>query len=976
MYATGPAPSTLIGRERELTVLRAHLSAALAGRGSVVLIGGEAGIGKTTLADAVCEEATTQGARVLSGRCFDLTETPPYGPWLSLFARYRPADDLPPLPAAFANRGTVGAVTSQAALFQQVLDFFTALATASPLILLLDDLHWADPASIDLLRVVAREFATLPVLLLAAYRADELTRHHRLYTMLPTLVREAPAVRLDLRPLDADAVRSLVTGHYALPAADGTRLVAYLQERAEGNPFFLGEFCRSLEAEGVLQQADNDWRLAPLTSIPVPPLLRQIIAARFGRLARETQQLLAVAAVIGQEVPLALWSAVAAMDERTLLDVVEAGIEAHLLAELPDGSGVRFLHALIREALYEETLATRRRPIHCRVAEALIAAGEPDPDAVAYHLRQAGDERTARWLIAAGERAQRAYAWLTAAARYEAAIALLPERGTDAAVRGWLMYRLSRLRRWDNVERSLAYLEDALQVGETSDDRALAALARYTRGIVRYNAVEEYAEGLNDTEAAVAAMETLTPAERERIRPYEPGLAAFPRTGLFNTYIMTGRYRAMLAIERERTAQASTRAGADPTTGVSAGGRNAAMAGVYWDLGRVAEAREAMSGGLEHARAGRNYHRLTQMIIFELAELLTYASDRVTERRRLAAEGEEAARRAQAVGYRLPPGLVALPVLVVEGSWDEARPLVQLALTLRGDVYHFLAAESWATLVRGVGDVALAWRLVHDALPDGVTTEPGINPYLYAQVGQRLAVALCLDAGDLPQARAWLDAHEHWLAWSGAVVGKAAGQALWGTYYRAVGDAQQAEHHARQALADATEPRQPLALLAAHRLLGELATDAGRFADAASDLANALALADACADPYERALSLLALAELHATTGNRTEAVTVLDEMRSLCGPLGAKPARTRADELAARVTSMPASSPAYPAGLSAREVEVLRLLAAGHTNQEIADTLFVSVHTVRAHLRNILSKTDTTSRAAAVAFAFQHGLH
>ncbi|MHB8646159.1 MAG: helix-turn-helix transcriptional regulator [Thermomicrobiales bacterium] len=967
--------SPLVGRDRELGILHTRLSAALVGNGRLVLIGGEAGIGKTALAESLCRDAIDQGAQVLIGRCYDLTETPPYGPWMSLFARYHPGEGLPALPTAFAERGIIGAVPSQAALFQQVLDFFTALATAHPLILMLDDLHWADPASLDLLRVVARDLATLPILLLVTYRTDELTRHHRLYTLLPTLVREAPAVRLDLRPLDADAVRVLVTAHYALPAADRTRLVAYLLERAEGNPFFLGELCRSLEAEGVLQQTDTGWLLAPLTRVRVPPLLRQVIDARFGRLARETQQLLAVAAVIGQEVPLVLWAAVAAVDERTLLDVVEAGIEAHLLAELPDGSGVRFLHALIREALYAETLATRRRPIHRRVAEALIATEDPDPDAVAYHLRQAGDERTAVWLVAAGERAQRAYAWLSAAERYEAALALLPEHGAGAAARGWLLYRLSRLRRWDEPERSLAYLEDALQVAETSGDRALAALARFTRGVVRYSAVQEYAAGVTDVALAVAEIEALALGERERIRPFEPGLAAFPRTGLYNTHIVTGRYGEMLAIQREREAHASATAEDNPTTGVTAGGRTAAMAGVYWALGRVAEAREATRQGLEHARTTRNYHRLAQMMIFELFKLLICESDRVTERRRLAEEGEEAARRAHAIGYRLPPGLVELPVLVVEGRWDEARLLLPVALTTLGDTNLLLSAESWATLARAEGNVELAWRLVREALPDGVATEPGIIPFYYAQTGQRLAVTLCLDTGDLPHARAWLEAYDHWLAWSGATIGKSAGQALWGAYYRASGDAQQADSHARQALAYATEPRQPLALLAAHRLLGELATDTGRFEDAASHLEASLTLADACAAPFERALTLLAVAELRAASGERAEARTLINEVRAVCAPLGARSTLERADAFVARLADVRDVAPAYPAGLTAREVEVVRLLAAGRTNQEIADILFLSVHTVRAHLRSILTKTDTTSRAAAVSFAFQHDL-
>src|SRR5689334_19024899 len=114
-----PSLPLLVGRVREQTVLRDHLTAALAGQGSLVLIGGEAGIGKTALAETLCRDATEQGALILTGHCYDLNETPPYGPWVELFGRYRPTGDGPPLPAAFAQHGTVGTVTSQAALFQQ-----------------------------------------------------------------------------------------------------------------------------------------------------------------------------------------------------------------------------------------------------------------------------------------------------------------------------------------------------------------------------------------------------------------------------------------------------------------------------------------------------------------------------------------------------------------------------------------------------------------------------------------------------------------------------------------------------------------------------------------------------------------------------------------------------------------------------------------------------------------------------------------
>src|SRR5262249_19801991 len=162
------------GRDRELAILREHLAAACASRGSLVLIGGEAGIGKPALAEAIGREAAARGALVLIGRGYDLTETPPDGPWGELFGHDRAEAERPPLPDAFAQRGTVGTVNSQSELFRQVLDFFTALAAMQPLVFLLDDLHWTDPASLDLLRVLARALADLPLLVLATYRSDEL----------------------------------------------------------------------------------------------------------------------------------------------------------------------------------------------------------------------------------------------------------------------------------------------------------------------------------------------------------------------------------------------------------------------------------------------------------------------------------------------------------------------------------------------------------------------------------------------------------------------------------------------------------------------------------------------------------------------------------------------------------------------------------------------------------------------------------
>src|SRR5205814_2097011 len=146
----------------------------------------------------------------------------------------------------------------------------------------------------------------------------------------------------------------------------------------------------------------------------------------------------------------------------------------------------------------------------------------------------------------------------------------------------------------------------------------------------------------------------------------------------------------------------------------------------------------------------------------------------------------------------------------------------------------------------------------------------------------RLATALALDAGDLVEARAWLGTHDRWLAWSGATLGQAEGQLLWAAFHRAAGEPARTRRHADAALARAGEPRQPLALLAAHRHLGELDTSDGHHAEAAGHLAAALALAEACAAPYGRALTLLALAGLRAAGGDRGGALAALAEARAI----------------------------------------------------------------------------------------------
>ena len=239
------------GRQRERTWLRQALGTTLDGHGSLTLVSGEAGIGKTTLVEDLAWQASERGALVLSGGCFELTTSPPYGPWLNAFGSYTSTKDLPTLPPALQGCET-GESGSPNDLFLQMQRFLEALSSRVPLVLILEDLHWADQSSLDLLRDLARRISHVRVLLIATWRVDALNRRHHLYRLIPTLVREAGGVRLDLRPLGNAAQRALIAARYQLASDDRDRLATYLRQHVDGNPFFLTELLRTLEEESLL----------------------------------------------------------------------------------------------------------------------------------------------------------------------------------------------------------------------------------------------------------------------------------------------------------------------------------------------------------------------------------------------------------------------------------------------------------------------------------------------------------------------------------------------------------------------------------------------------------------------------------------------------------------------------------------------------------------------------------------------------
>ncbi len=393
-------------------------------------------------------------------------------------------------------------------------------------------------------------------------------------------------------------------------------------------------------------------------------------------------------------------------------------------------------------------------------------------------------------------------------------------------------------------------------------------------------------------------------------------------------------------------------------------------------LGRPDDARQAWP--LARAEFHELGHHVLEAftVLDELRDLaIPWRAAAPETRRRLAALAEAALGRA--IGALRPgvsPRLARLRSLIADGFWDES---LQILDDLPPPGNCFLRREvtfARAYLARHRGEPERAWAEIHSLQPDGPATEPGDSIHQEGLFLQRLGADLCLDVGDLPEAEAWLNAHDRWLAWSGSVLGQAEGQLAWGLYHHRAGHTAKARGHLTDALRLASHPDQPLVQLGAHRLLGDVERAARHYGEAEAHLTAARALAESCEVPFERALTLLGLAELHEATGAIDTASALADAARDILATLGAEPALGRATAVAARLARKSATGP-RPFGLTERELEVLRLIADGQTNQEIADALYISRRTAATHVSHIFGKLDVTSRAEAVDHAHRHGM-
>ena len=969
--------SAIFGRDGEQERLRSALTSALGGHGGLVLISGEAGIGKTTIVRDLAESATRRGALVLTGHCYDLSTTPPYGPWLEIIRENPRIEGLPSLSQIIGGDGDINESSPERGddLFNWGLELFSRISSERPLVIILEDIHWADRASLDFLRFLGRSSSNLSILVAATYRADEIRPGHPLYILLPSIIRESEPERIDLLPLDDVALSDWIHRTYSMSLSEERRLVDYLQRQAEGNPFFASEVFRELEATGILHRVDGRWQLSPIEDVGVPMLLRQVLETRIGRLSFESRETLGLASVIGQEVDIDLWRRLAALSDDEALTIVEQASLLALIDLSNDGHQLSFRHALIREALYEEILSPRRRLLHKQIADALLEADDPEPDTVAHHLQQAGDPRAAEWLIKAGDRAYyQAYSIRTALTRYKAALEALPEDAVEE--RGWLLVQLAAAIRFVDPETGIRYADEAERVALQRRNRRLRAVAVRLRSLNRGFAGESGAEDIMKSLALLDELRASEPPQYRDGRHKRTTDPLFAR-GEFAMWLAgRGRYREALETSSQLVGTL------DPTDRSSGGYAAVAhwAAGVtHSALGRPAEAARA----LEQARSvfdarNQSFHS-GEVLGYELhLVLIPYSLDDLAHRKSMETKLIQYGSKELVHVIDDPPDIYLAAMYLQNGNWQRLGLFERDARNRpRSPVFLFMAHAVIAEYLRCTGQDERALEFVSDGVPGGPGTDPQDSSFFFARALelQRTATAIAMDRGNLEEARSWIDAHGRWLDWSERIHGRAEQATQESRLSLLLGDAERASVLADEAVAHARAPRQPLALLQAHRARGETLGALGRYKQADHSLQRSIELAEACDTPYERALTQIARAQMHATAREVDKACNELSRARPVLDRLGAKPALTRLESVRAQLPTSARLSPTDTAGLSDREIEVLQLVAEGLTDRQIGDRLYISPRTAGQHLRSIFNKLNVNSRTAAAIRGRELGL-
>ncbi|MDT0275812.1 helix-turn-helix transcriptional regulator [Blastococcus goldschmidtiae] len=979
----------MVGRASELAALLACVDRAAAGRSSTVLLSGDAGVGKTRLLGEVTARAVDRGVRVLTGHCVDLGDVGlPYLPFVDLLrpvaaepgmAPGSTADPVlaplfagrpgPPQPVP-EGRDLSRPLPHRAApppvddgrlqLFEAVAALVCELAGAAPLLLVLEDVHWADRSSRDLLRYLLARLADEPVAVIASYRADDLHRRHPLRPLLAELVRLPGVERLELSPLPDAEVGALVRrlGSEAGPLPES--VVEDVVTRAEGNAFYAEE----LLAAGRHGEA-------------LPLALTDVLLARVEQRSPEAQQVLRVAAVAGRRVRHELVATVSGLADGDL-ETALAEVVHHYLLVVSDDGRYRFRHALLREAVLADLLPGERVRLHAAIASYLARVPDAGTAAERAHHARASNDLPGAFsasLVAAsaaggvGAPAEQLQHLEAALALWSAVPEAAERAGRDQAA--LLVETAAAARSVGEPARAVALLRSALEVLPADAAPEIRARVHYTlaQAMVR---VEDDAGAYRESSAAMALVPADPPSKArtwaaatharmsysvgrfdEADAAVDEALAAADALGFDGAW-------ADIAVT-----QARARPGADP----------AAV------LARLDEAliRARRSGNVE----------VEMRVLFNLATV-TFEAGRIQDALDWTRRGTRRARDLGVEWSYYPAELRHLHVtaLYMTGDWDgslaEADVLARVP-----DMSAHVRADGLLVLV-GRGDpgarARIDWarslvpRLGSHVLLDFVTAGSEIDLATWEGRPQQ-AVDVALATYRRLQ-REWDDDHIGMLRLAGSALtavadaAAVARRAADADHWMRAGDDLAAA--ARASVETYRETYGDTLGVEAHAWLARIAAETARVrGEVAPELWRAAVDAFGFGHVYEEARSRLRLAEALLATGDRAGAAAEAALAHEVAVRLGAAPLRTALEGLIRRGRLEVAGVRTVEVGavLTPRETEVLRLLAAGRTNRQIGAELYISEKTASVHVSNILAKLGANGRTEAVAIAAARGL-
>jgi DNA-binding NarL/FixJ family response regulator len=944
----------LIGRQQQLAQIQTAIEHAAEGNGSLLLVGGEAGVGKSRLAEEACSE---HDGPVLSGYAAS-GGTSPYGPVVeALRAHVRSEPDalaacggslrghlallLPELgdPAADSDRPTI---------FEAIRCGLAELASARPAILVLDDLQWSDETTLELLAAIAPALEEMPVLILAAYRSDGLPRDHRLRWLRNELRRGGRLEEISLQPLNAEETAALL--RELIDADPSPALAAAVHDRTMGSPFFIEELVEALRKRGALRSGKRGLELVG-DEIPVPDTVREAVLVGISDYSPAARKAAEVAAVAGQQLDLNLVAELA--PAAGLSDLLEGG----LLIE-HEGSRASFRHALVQEALYAEVSWMRRRDLHAKLAEAIEASGGSDAE-LATHWLGAGDPSRARDALVRAARDSEALAAHSDAAQAARRALEIWLAGEDEALRLETVERCARCAELagDLGEAAKAWREVGAICDRNGDSLGLAGAQRRLAAVCELRGERDSAFA-----ARQLAADTFAAAG-------EGADASLERLAMADHHRRGGRFRD--AVELAQAAAAEARAAQRVDLEARALG-----------LRGVAEAKGGdYETGLESVRAGLAValeHDLTGAAaeLYQRLSLVLYDGADYRSAEQALDTALTLCRRDGTADIETACVTCLVYVLRERGEWSQAtklgRELIDagtatwVAEGLVGAVHAFqgklTSARRLLTSSRAVSAAVGHYNMYVDSTTALAQVAAG-------EGAEDEAIRRC----DELLAR-WRESDDHHYA-------------VWGVRWATAYLVDRGERERANACAEAlgrmaSDAGHDDALAALAQAIGELALLEGDAAGAAEHLERAVSLHRTLAVPFERAQIELRAGRALALAGERDLALERLSGSYRTARKLGARPLAAEAarqvaelGESVAQRLGPRAAAAADGVALTRRELEVLRHVSVGRTNREIAQELFISQRTVDMHVRNLLGKLECRSRVEASHRATELGL-